>query len=122
MLIASKLNSSSNDYSIVNKEFLTSYISDYTNSYTKSAIAHIVNPKSGSEYLITHGLNTYDIILSAYTKSNMVSYSVDVAYRITGDSSIVISFNNIPSGTGVVDIVMVGAYNSDTATVREIQT
>lgn len=120
MLITSALNNNSNGYSIVNKDFLTSYIADYNSGYTKCAVANINTPVSGTCYQITHSLGTQNIILNAYILEVDGFNTVEVSYAVPDTSTVMVSVDNVPANTGTLRVVMVGALNTEDASVSVV--
>ena len=66
MLITSTLNSSSNGYSIVNKNYLETVSRDNV----RCAVADIPDVSAQSSYRITHNLGTQNVVLNAYDTTN----------------------------------------------------
>lgn len=120
MLIASTLNNNSNGYSIVNKEFLTSYIADYTSNYTKCAVADISNVSAQSSYRIVHNLGTQNIVLNAY-ETTSTPVSVGISYSVPDVSTVVVSFDSLGGQKPTVRIVIIGALTNSVAQVSLLQ-
>lgn len=120
MLIASTLNNNSNGYSIVNKEFLASYIADYSRDFTKCAVADIANVSAQSNYRVVHNLGTQNIVLNAYEISS-TPVSVEVSYSVPDASTVVVSFDSLGEIKPTVRIVIIGALTNSTARVSLIK-
>lgn len=120
MLIASTLNNNSNRYSIVNKDFLTSYIADYTSDYTKCAVADIADVSAQSSYRIVHNLGTQNIVLNAY-ETTSTPVSVEASYSVPDASTVVVSFDSLGGQKPAIRVVIIGALTNSTAQVSLIQ-
>lgn len=115
MLIASTLNNNSSGYSIVNKEFLASYLAWYNRDYLRCAVADIMNPESETAYILTHNLGTDNVIVNAYELSNNVPESIEISYSVPDASTIRVAFNKISKNT--IRVIVTGAINCGDASV-----
>ena len=114
-LITSNLTSSSNGYSIVNKN----YLDNLSRDYVRCAVADIANPSAQTSYSITHNLGTQNIVLNAYDVTS-TPQSVELAYSVPDASTVIVSFNSLGSGKPAVRIVIMGALTHSTATVATV--
>ena len=117
MQILSSLNSNSDGYSIVNKNYLELVGRDYV----KCAVANITSVTAQANYTITHNLGTSNIVLSAYDTSKQPT-SVDVTYSVPDASTVVLSFDSLGGKTPNVRVVIMGALTHSVATVTNTQT
>lgn len=117
MQILSSLNSNSDGYSIVNKNYLELVGRDYV----KCAVANITGVTAQANYTITHNLGTSNIVLSAYDTSKQ-PISVDVTYSVPDASTVVLSFDSLGGKNPNVRVVIMGALTHSVATVTNTQT
>lgn len=116
MLITSTLDSSSNGYSIVNKNYLESFSRDNV----RCAVADISNVSAQSSYLITHNLGTQNVVLNAYD-TTATPVSVGVAYSVPDASTVVVSFDSLGGKKPTVRVIIMGALTNSTAQVSLLQ-
>lgn len=116
MLIASQLDSSSNGYSIVNKNFLEYFNRDYV----RCAVGTILNASSNTSYTVTHNLGTENVIVSAYEIKSPSPVAVTAAYSVPDSSTVVVSFDSFGGKSPNLRIVVMGALTHSTATVTVV--
>lgn len=116
MLITSTLNSSSNGYSIVNKNYLEAVSRDNV----RCAVADIPDVSAQSSYRITHNLGTQNVVLNAYDTTN-IPISVGISYSVPDASTVVVSFDSLGEKKPTVHVVIMGALTNSTAQVSLVQ-
>lgn len=116
MLITSTLNSSSNGYSIVNKNYLETVSRDNV----RCAVADIPDVSAQSSYRITHNLGTQNVVLNAYDTTN-TPISVGISYSVPDASTVVVSFDSLEEKKPTVHVVIMGALTNSTAQVSLVQ-
>ena len=116
MLIASQLDSSSNGYSIVNKNFLEYFNRDYV----RCAVGTILNASANTSYTVTHNLGTENVIVSAYEVKSPSPVAVTAAYLVPDSSTVVVSFDSFGGKSPNLRIVVMGALTHSTATVTVV--
>lgn len=116
MLIASKLDSSSNGYSIVNKNYLEYLQRDYV----RCAVGTIVKALPNTSYAVTHNLGTENVIVSAYEVKSPFPVAVTAAYAVQDGSTVVVSFDSFGGKSPDLRIVVMGAITHSDATVTTV--
>ena len=116
MLITTTLNSSSNGYSIVNKNYLETASRDNV----RCAVADISNVSAQSSYMITHNLGTQNVVLNAYDTTT-TPVSVGISYSVPDASTVVVSFDSLGGKKPTVRVVIMGALTNSTAQVSLVQ-
>lgn len=109
MLIAGTITNNSNDYSIVNKE--------YVKNYTVQCVVTELNAISNASYIIIHNLNTPAIIIDVQER-NSSPENVMVSYSIIDNNSIRITFSRVSVSTASIPvrIVIFGSAHYATGT------
>lgn len=116
MLITSALNSSSNGYSIVNKN----YLEMATRDNVRCAVANISDVSALSVYRIVHNLGTQNVVLNAYD-TTATPTSIEVSYSVPDTSTVIVSFDSLGGNTPTIRIVIMGALTNSTAQVTLLQ-
>ena len=115
-LIVSKLDSSSNGYSIVNKNYLEAY----GRGYVKCATCDISSPSANSSYRITHNLGTRNIVLNAYGISGE-QVAVEIEHSVPNENTVIVTFSKFDtSSIGTIRIVVMGALTSVSVSAEKI--
>ena len=116
MLIASTLNNGSNEYSLVNKQ----YLDLFGQNCVKCAAVDISHPSANTNYRINHNLGTQNVVLSAYDVSTALNVA-DIAYSVPNNNNVIISLNHIPSSLNTMRVIVMGALTVTTATATVVE-
>lgn len=116
MLIATNIDSSSNEYSVVNKK----YVDGIANRFMKCAVAEIPNPQGNTSYAIIHNLDSENVIVDAYNIRGEHPIPVEIAYMVNDENSITVTLDSIGNTSPYLRIIVIGAIASSTAELSSL--